>query len=459
MGEKALFDEFSEMTTTEWISKITQDLKGADYDETLVWKSPEGVNVKPFYDKSDVDESLKVPIPICGWKIGHYILVEDVKSANENAINAIKCGAESIVFCVSKETQSGTQLLSEINLKEITVYFNLQFSSIIYIKTILDFAGKGGQPNVFFNIDVLGDFVKTGNWNINEEEDFNFLNKVISLNSTNSIQVDTSQYQNAGGNIVQQLAYSLNHANEYLNYFNENNILDKVESITFKVAIGSNYFFEIAKLRAFRLLWKTLVAAYNMPIKMHIVAIPTKRNKTLYDYNVNMLRTTSETMSSVLGGADMICNQPYDAIFHKSNDFGERIALNQLLLLKNESYFDKVSNAAEGSYYIEAITQNIANKAFLLFKEIEEKGGFISALKQGEIQNQIKNSAQKERERFNTKQEVLVGTNKYQNTADKMKNDLEIHSFQTDVSGDTCAVPISESRLAEEVELELLRNE
>ncbi len=458
MGEKALFNEFSEVTTTEWVSKITQDLKGADYDETLIWKSPEEVNVKPFYDKNDVDETLKIPIPTSEWKIGHHILVEDVKDANVNAINAIKCGAESIVFYVLEETQNGLELLSEINLEAVTVYFELQFSSTNYIKTVLDFAGKD-QSNIFFNVDMLGSFSKTGNWNVTEEEDFNFLNSVISLNGTNTLQIDTSQYQNAGGNMVQQLAFSLNHANEYLNYFNAEKILDKVEVITFKVAVGSNYFFEIAKLRAYRLLWKTLMSAYGMSIKIHIVAIPTKRNKTLYDYNVNMLRTTSETMSSVLGGADMICNQPYDAIFHKSNDFGERIALNQLLLLKNESYFDKVSNAAEGSYYIEAITQNIADKAFLLFKEIEEKGGFISALKQGEIQNQIKNSAQKEQERFNTKEEVLVGTNKYQNTADKMKNDLEIHSFQTDVSGDTCVVPISESRLAEEVELELLRNE
>ncbi len=136
----------------------------------------------------------------------------------------------------------------------------------------------------------------------------------------------------------------------------------------------------------------TLASEYDVNTNCRILATPSKRNKTIYDYNVNMLRTTTECMSAILGGANTICNLPYDSLYHKSNEFGDRIARNQLLVLKNESYFDKVNNPADGAYYIESLTEQLAEKALDLFKDIEANGGFLNQLKEGTIQRKIKES-------------------------------------------------------------------
>lgn len=186
--------------------------------------------------------------------------------------------------------------------------------------------------------------------------------------------------------MVQQLAYAMAHANEYLNHFKDTTI----PNFTFTVSVSGNYFFEIAKLRALRLLWKSLQTEYNTTANCTILAVPSKRNKTLYDYNVNMLRTTTECMAASIGGADTICNLAYDAIYHKDNEFGERIARNQLLILKKESYLDVVTNPADGAYYIESITHQLAEKTLELFKSIEATGGFLSNLKSHQIQKKIK---------------------------------------------------------------------
>jgi methylmalonyl-CoA mutase len=172
-----------------------------------------------------------------------------------------------------------------------------------------------------------------------------------------------------------------------------------------------------------------------------------------------MLRTTTECMSAILGGADTICNMPYDALYHKSNEFGERIARNQLLILKFESYFETASNPADGTYYIESLTEELAEKALLLFKDIEIAGGFHSQLKEGTIQRKIKESADKEQQLFNEGKIVLLGTNKHPNANDKMKEDLELYPFVKTNIRKTLLIPIIEKRIAENVEQERLSHE
>jgi methylmalonyl-CoA mutase len=228
---------------------------------------------------------------------------------------------------------------------------------------------------------------------------------------------------------------------------------------TFNVAISTNYFFEIAKLRALRLLYKTIASKYKIHTNCHIAATPTKRNKTLYDYNINMLRTTTECMSAILGGADTICNMPHDAVFHKTNAFSERIARNQLLILKYESYFDKVNNPADGAYYIETLTHQLAEKALILFKDIEANGGFLKQLKENTIQRKIKESAEKEQKQFDDEEAVLIGTNKHANPNDSMKDALELYPFVKIKSRKTLIEPIIEKRLSETLEQKRLKNE
>ena len=172
-----------------------------------------------------------------------------------------------------------------------------------------------------------------------------------------------------------------------------------------------------------------------------------------------MLRTTTECMSAILGGADSVANLAYDAIYHKDNEFGDRISRNQLLVLKHESYFDKVNNPADGTYYIESLTEQLAEKALELFKDIEKNGGLISQLIDGTIQRKINESAQKEQELFDSGKEVLLGTNKYPNKNDQMKNDLELYPFVKQNARKTLITPIIEKRLAEKLEQERLAQE
>ena len=254
--------------------------------------------------------------------------------------------------------------------------------------------------------------------------------------------------------MVQQIAYSLAHANEYFNRITTIN-----QTIVFEISVGSNYFFEIAKLRALRLLFNLIAKEYNHNLDCHLLVSPSKRNKTIYDFNVNMLRTTTECMSAILGGADAVANLPYDALYHKDNEFGDRMARNQLLILKHESCFDKVDNPADGSYYIETLTNQLSEKALILFKEIEANGGFLKQLNEGVIKKKIQESANKEQELFDAGKEILLGTNKYPNKKDRMKEELELFPFVKIKPRKTLITPIIEKRLAEKLEQERLKEE
>lgn len=449
-----LFDDFKSVSSKAWKQKIQADLKGADYNDTLIWKTNEDINVKPFYHQEDIVEKIKTNTPSEIWKICQTIFVADVNMSNKKAVDAINRGAESIKFIIPSEDISVKDLLKNIDLSSIPIHFELQFTSEAFIKNI---AAISEEAKFHINIDIIGNLARSGNWHINLKQDHNYLDTVLK-NSTafkSALSVDLSLYQNAGATSVQQLAYAMAHSNEYLNHLGS----DFTTSITFNVAVGTNYFFEIAKLRALRILWSTLAIEYNISTGCHIVATPTKRNKTLYDYNTNMLRTTTECMSAILGGADTICNLPYDAIYHKDNEFGERISRNQLLILKKESYFEAVKNPSDGSYYIESLTQQLADKALILFKSIEEGGGFLKQLKEGLIQRKLKESASNEQQEFDSGELVLLGTNKHPNEKDRMKEDLEIFPFLKTKPRKTLIEPILEKRLAEAIEQTRLKAE
>ncbi|MBT0609173.1 methylmalonyl-CoA mutase subunit beta [Aequorivita echinoideorum] len=452
-----LFEEFNEVSAKQWKQQIQYDLKGADYNEALIWQSPEGINVKPFYHADDFKENFRpVPGQPKSWKIAQSIFIDDEAIANKIALDAIDRGAESIIFSAEKEFDFNKTFAS-FPFEEIPIYFEIKFlSDAFYSKLILFFSDK--KATVHYNIDIIGNLARTGNWFHSLKEDHAILDSILEKNaSENILSVHASLYQNAGANIVQQLAYALAHANEYLNHLSP--ALLQSQIFTFQLATGPNYFFEIAKIRALRILYETLAREYNAREICHIVVTPSKRNKTLYDYNVNMLRSTTECMSAVLGGADAVCNLPYDALYHKSNEFGERIARNQLLVLKHESYFDTVSNPADGTYYIESLTEELAEKALQLFKEIEKGGGFLQQLKDGTIQKKIKESAEKEQQAYNAGQLKLLGTNYHPNKNDRMKEDLELFPFVKNNPVKTLIAPIVEKRLAETTEQERLKTE
>ena len=457
MANNNLFSDFDAVSSKQWKQQIQYELKGADYNETLVWESPEGIKVKPFYhnDDSEVSEevNLNAITPSKPFAIVQNIFVHDVKKSNARALETLQRGAESVRFTLENDAVSIDELMQNLPLENVNYYFNLPFLSVEFSNKINDFTTKS-KANIFIQNDPIGQLVKDGNWFENLEKDFEKLNTITSKTAVPFLTISSGIYQNAGANIVQQLAYTLAQANEYFNRIPAIN-----QPITIEVAVGTNYFFEIAKLRALRLLFNTLASEFNHNFDCHIIATPTKRNKTLYDYNVNMLRTTTECMSAILGGADAVANLAYDAIYHKDNEFGDRISRNQLLVLKHESYFDKVNNPADGAYYIETLTEQLAEKALELFKDIEKNGGLISQLIDGTIQRKINESAQKEQELFDSGKEVLLGTNKYPNKNDQMKNDLELYPFVKQNARKTLITPIIEKRLAEKLEQERLASE
>ena len=445
-----LFNEFRTVSPAAWKQKIQVDLKGADYNDSLIWKSNEGIDVKPFYTSEDRHNN-NVCLPKDGYKICQSIFVDDVIIANKIAVDSLERGATAIQF-IAKNTFDYIVLFDKIDTKKTHIYLNFEFLDAAFISEIEKYC-KGNY--IYFQIDIIGNLAKTGNWFSNLNADISEKAKFIHT-VANSICVDASLYQNAGATIIQELAYALAHTNEYLELFGESIAL----KIHYIFSIGSNYFFEIAKLRAFRILVEVLLKERGIQhTTIHIFTKPSLRNKTIYDYNVNMLRTTSECMSAILGGVNTISNISYDSIYHKSNEFGERIARNQLLILKNEAYFSDAHKITNGSYYVESLEKQFAEKALQLFKQIEKNGGFLSQLKKGAIQRKINEHAEKEQDRFNENKTILIGTNLLPELTNKMKHELQLYPFLKTNSSKTLIPPILKKRLSEKLEQNRLKKE
>ncbi|NND15438.1 MAG: methylmalonyl-CoA mutase, partial [Eudoraea sp.] len=406
MKKNNLFSDFDPVTDQQWKQKIQADLKGADYNETLVWQSPEGIDVKPYYFRGKEQEAGSNTSSV--WKMGRQIGPDADEFPDD---------LEAIILDIVEDQEVPVNLLEAAMDKGIFLHLQMGFLSQEYVARVENILGD--YPNYALNIDLLGNLSRTGNWHNTNSEDHAILQFLLQHSKSSFVcSVDTALFQNAGANRVQQLAYGLLQANEYLNFGEQHELPSK--ALVFKVSIDGNYFFEIAKLRALRRLWDTLAPEYGLNANCHIVAEPSLRNKTTFDYNTNLLRSTMECMSAIHGGADTVVNKAYDSHFKYANDFSDRIALNQLRILKNESYLDKVSNPADGAYYIDSLTEQLAQKALVLFKELEASGGYFQNLKSGTLQKKIKEQAQSQQELFDAGTEKLVGANAFENEEESM---------------------------------------
>ena len=456
MSKSNLFENFESVSAKAWKQKIQFELQGKDFNDHLVWNSIEGIDVKPFYHSEAYSKAPAIQNNSSDWNIGHSIYVNFVEKSNTHALKLIESGVESIHFTLPTADISVEKLLKNIDTSLVPIYFEPLFLSEAVVKTLQEFSLKN-KTSFYILQDPIGHLARSGNWHENLKTDLHTLKQTLALGSNlkSVISIDLGLFQNAGGSMIQQLAYTLAHANEYLNLFDG----DAIKSIVFKVSVGGNYFFEIAKLQALRVLWQSLTKDYGLSIDCHILTQPSRRNKTIYDYNINMLRTTTECMSAILGSSDTIINMPYDHLYHKDNDFGNRLSRNQLLILKKESYFDAVSNPTEGVYYIETLTHQLAQKSFDLFKDIEKQGGFLKLLKEGMVQRKLKEHAQKEQRLYDEGTEGLLGSHFQQNTLDKMKSDLEIYPFIKQQARKTLLEPIIPRRISEEIEQKRLKDE
>ncbi|WP_213523545.1 methylmalonyl-CoA mutase subunit beta [Nonlabens sp.] len=450
---KELFHDFEPVSEAQWKQNIQMDLKGADYNKTLITPTREGIHIKPFYHRDGAPE-VHIPnrsSPTNDWYISQRVYAGNAVAANKKALDILSRGGEGIIFSIPHKDIDPGVLFK--NLPQNGIQVHPQFFDLDYIKSVHKIA-----PKVYIHIDIIHQLVSDGNWFKNKDQDHQKLDAFIHNfeGYFSNITVNTTTYQQAGATITQELAYFTAHLNEYLNHLNDTGHLSAFakagKRINIDTSIGSHYFFEMAKYRAYRILTKTLGEVYNIDLECYITASPSLRNKSLMDYNVNLLRTTTECMSAVLGGADTLCNIPYDTFFNKENEFGDRIARNQLIILKEEAYLNQIGNAADGSYYVDTITKQLVEKSLEVFKDIEKAGGMVQSLFEGTIQRKIKESAQQEQQDFNDGKRVLVGANKYPNAALPLQKEYEILPFVKINPRKTLVQPVITRRLTEELE-------
>ncbi len=454
MAEKnqSLFGEFAPVTTEEWEAKIIADLKGKDYEKALVWRTHEGFNVRPYYRQENIDElnylnTLPGEFPFVrgnkktdnDWLVRQDIFVKDFEEANKKALEILNKGVTSLGFyfdcCTEVAKDNLAVLLKGICLESCEVNFVCPCKKCNCATVFAEYVNEGKWENnnvvASSSIDPIGTFVLKGKFEeASEAEAFTNLKTVIEKTSTlpkfRPVAVNGKFFGNSGSSIVQELAFALAQGAEYLSRLTDAglSIDDAAKAIKFNLSISNNYFMEIAKLRAGRLLWAQIVKAYNpagdCPAKMIVHSETGRYNKTVYDPYVNMLRTQTEAMSAVLGGADSVTVAPFDQVYQESSKFSERIARNQQILLKEESHLDKIVDPGSGSYYIETLTASIAEQAWGLFLEVENKGGFIAAFREGFIQAQVKEVATKRDKNIAFRRENLLGTNQFPNFNEKL---------------------------------------
>lgn len=423
--QKKLFENFPPVSSKEWMDRIIKDLKGEDFNKKLVWRTGEGFSIMPFYRQEDIADlpylnSLPGEGPFLRgmstdgnkWLVRQNIEVEDYQLSNNKALDILMKGVGSLGFVIknpeSVSQQAFNTLLKDMHPESIQINFFSDGKAKEILTYFIDILERKGsdfkEVRGAVEADPLGRLMLNGKLCISFEAGLDYLSdltkKSLVLPLFRTIQVNGSWISNAGADIVMELAFALSMGNEYLSVLTERGITpdEAASKIRFSFGIGSNYFFEIAKLRAARLLWSVITGAYRLSSadnsRMEIHSVTGEWNKTIYDPYVNLLRTQTEAMSAALGGANSITVEPFDKPFHKPDEFSERIARNQQLLLKEEAYFDKVADPAGGSWYIEKLTSLIADEAWKLFIEVENLGGFVAALRNGYIQAGINKSAQ-----------------------------------------------------------------
>lgn len=396
---------FNATTEQQWKDQLIKDLKGIDFN-TLVWKTNAGLNVQPFYTSETTRQKSPLVFTHNDWAICEYIIVKNEKEANTQALNALSNGASGLVFVIDHKIDSAV-LLKGISVQHIYTLFKISSAFAEELQNTLQSIECGNQ--CFIDTDVIAHFAQTGNWISSYEKDLD------SQKSDSTVAVDGRLYQEAGANIINELAFTLSHLNDYLAYRSENNSLKSLKKVHLSVSVGSDFFMEIAKLRALRNLVSFLLNQYELKLEIHIHGQTTSINKSSIDSYTNMLRSTTEAMSASIGGCDSIVVLPFDASFNEPTDFSMRMARNQQLILKEESYLNKVADMGAGSYYIENTTKTLCEKAWQQFKHIESKGGLIECLKANIIQDIISNDAEMLTNQVKEGKMVLVGVNKYKN--------------------------------------------
>ena len=442
-SKEKLFSDFPAVTTQEWMDKIMVDLKGADYEKKLVWKTNEGFKVKPFYRREDL-EDLKTTEGLPGqypyirgnkkddntWFVRQDIRVDNPAEANAKALDLLNKGIDSLGFHIKAKDLNADYirtLLKDICCEYVELNFKTCQRHTVELAKLLTeyFKEKGYDPEKLqgsLDFDPISRMMKKGK-NVsgliaNAKE---LVEVMAPYPKFRCIAVNSLALNNAGAYIYQELGYALAWGNEYLSRLTEAGVSADLaaKKIKFNFGISSNYFMEIAKFRAARMLWADIVNEYHpacqCACQMAVHAETSSFNLTLFDAHVNLLRTQTEAMSAAIAGVDSITVTPFDKTYETPNDFSERIARNQQLLLKEESHLNRIVDPAAGSYYIENLTVSIAKQAWDLFLQTEEAGGMVKAVLDSSVQNAVNSSNRARHEAVSKRKEILLGTNQYPN--------------------------------------------
>ena len=483
-----LFTEFPPVPTEKWEEVITADLKGADYERKLVWKTGEGFNVRPYYRAENL-EGIKFLGSQAGefpyvrgthahnrWRVHQTVSVVCPKEANAEALKILNAGVDSLGFCIASADFSAADLdmlLKDICIPAVEITFcgekMANVAELVLAKVEKEGIAKE-DVRIAFCIDPLvkglsskGDFCSP-----NGEKCIarivELIHKTKEYKHVRIVTVAGQTFGNSGSTIVEELAFTLSAGHDYLVRLTDAGLdVDAAaRKLRFSFSVSSNYFMEIAKFRAARMLWANIVKGYgpakNCACKMQIHAETSRWNQTVYDPYVNMLRGTTEAMSATIAGVHSLEVMPFDASFENPTEFSKRIARNVELLLKNESHFDQVVDPAGGSYYVENLTQSIAAEAWKLFLEIEEKGGYTEAYKAGLIVERIKASAAAKDKNIATRRQTLLGANPYPTFTEVAGKEITSESVTRKQSEGNVLVPYRGAMAFEEMRLQVDRS-
>ncbi len=487
--DSKLFSEFPPITTELWESVIREDLKGADYDKKLVWKTMEGINVKPYYraeDLKNIDTTKMLPgeFPYIrgnkekgnNWLVRQDFDVngDNPAETNQKALDVLTKGVDSIGFRLCNGCEpcfdGVCKILNGIDFQKVEVNLIGGGSSRkalpFFIQKIKETKADPKKVKASIDYSPLSSLTLNGKFCCDAETAFNRMKEVVEsvreFPEFKVIGVNAYIFHNSGSTLVQELAFALAMANDYLAALTERGIIvDKAANrIKFNFAVSANYFMEIAKFRAARLLWAKIVEVYNPKslesAQVSIHAETSTWNKTVYDAYVNMLRTTTEGMSAVIAGVDSLNILPFDTTYQSATAFSERIARNQQLVIKEESYFDKIADPAAGSYYIEKLTDSIAQESWKLFLQVEAMGGYQEAFTKGFIQDQIKEVANKRDMNITSRRDTVLGTNQYPNFTEvadtKVVNENSVKRNVASKTAEMMAEPLVPYRGAQAIE-------
>ena len=472
-NREKLFTEFPPVTTEQWEAAITADLKGADYERKLVWRSPEGFNVRPYYRAENLEgiqhlgsQAGEFPY-VRGtrahnrWRVHQTLKVEQAEKANAEALKILNAGVDSLGFEMGFEptAEDIAALLREISLPAV----ELTFSGVKTARTaelVLDYAEKAGVEKGDLRLNFVIDPIMKGlstkgqfcsaNGASCFERIAALIGRTADCKHVKAVTVSGETFGNAGSTIVEELAFTevVEAAARLLMVRLTEGGLSvdtAARKIRFSMGVTSNYFMEIAKFRAGRMLWANIVKAYgpekDCACKMFAHAVTSTWNQTVYDPYVNMLRGTTEAMSASIAGVHSLEVTPFDASFEAPTEFSQRIARNVELLLKHEAHFDQVVDPAGGSYYIETLTRSIADAAWKLFLEVEEKGGYVKAFEEGFIVERVKASAAAKDKNIATRRQILLGANQYPNFTETAADNISAETVARETADGNVLTP------------------